>query len=74
MFGRERVFIMENILFVILIVCILFVVLTCIATYIYYIKSLMTTEEWAKKVVEKENKRIKEGPKTLRQALRDIDL
>jgi len=69
------VFIMENILFVILIGCILFVVLTtCIVTYIYYIKSLMTTEEWAKKVVEKENKRIKEGPKTLRQALRDIDL
>ena len=66
---------MENILFVILIGCILFVVLTtCIVTYIYYIKSKMTTEEWAKKVVEKENKRIKEGPKTLSQTLRHIDL
>ena len=68
-------FIMENILFVILIVCILLVVLTtCIVTYIYYVKSKITTEEWAKKVMEKENKRIKEGPKTLRQVLQHIDL
>ena len=50
---------MENVLFVILIVCILFSVSTCIVTYIYFIKSKMTTEEWAKRVVEEERRRNK---------------
>ena len=45
---------MENVLFVILIGCILFVGLACIVTYIYFIKSKMSTVQWAKKVVEKE--------------------
>jgi len=53
---------MESILFVGLIVCMLLVVPILAATYMYYIKSKVTTAEWAKEALKEEN-RIKEVQK-----------
>lgn len=51
-----------EILFVVLIVVMLLLAPTCAAIYIYYTRTRMTTEEWAKQVVEDE-KRLKDEHK-----------
>ena len=53
---------LNDILFVLLVVVMLLIAPTCAALYIYYAKSKMTTEEWAAKLVEDE-KRLKEAQK-----------
>ena len=53
---------LNEVLFVLMIVVMLLLAPTCVAIYIYYTRSQMTTEEWAAKIVEDE-KRLKEAQK-----------